>query len=94
MQETQETLVRSKSQEYPLEEEMAILAWKMPWREKPGWLKSMEVIKSQMQLSTHKFTKRHVLEYPLQYYLQTQMMQSLCGNYPRKCSVTGEDIKN
>ena len=56
MQETQETLVRSQSQEYPLEEEMAILAWKIPRREKSGGLKSMEAIKCQMQLSTYKFT--------------------------------------
>ena len=40
MQEMQETRVRSLGQEDPLEEEMAthsrILAWKIPWREKPS----------------------------------------------------------
>ena len=45
MQETQETQVRSLSQEDPLEEEMAthsgILARKIPWTEEPGGLQSM-----------------------------------------------------
>ena len=39
MQETQETLIQSLSQEDPLEKEMAthssMLAWKIPWREEP-----------------------------------------------------------
>ena len=41
----QETQVRSLGWEDPLEKEMAthfsILAWKIPWTEKPGRLKSM-----------------------------------------------------
>ena len=41
----QETQVRSLGQEDPLEEEMAthssILAWRIPWTEKPGGLQSM-----------------------------------------------------
>ena len=41
----QETLVRSLGREDPLEKEMAthssILAWKIPWTEKPGRLQSM-----------------------------------------------------
>ena len=41
----QETRVRILSQEDPLEKEMAIhssiLAWKIPWTEKPGGLWSM-----------------------------------------------------
>ena len=45
MQETQEMQVRSLGQEDPLEEGMAIhsnvLAWEIPWTEKPGGLKSM-----------------------------------------------------
>ena len=45
MQEVQETWDRSK--EDPLEEEMTtysnILAWKIPWTEKPGGLQSMDV---------------------------------------------------
>ena len=40
MQETQEMQVRSLGQEDPLEKEMvthtSILAWKIPWIEKPG----------------------------------------------------------
>ena len=40
VQETQETQVPSLGQEDPLEEEMAthfsILAWRIPWTEKPG----------------------------------------------------------
>ena len=45
MQEIQETQVRSLGGEDSLEEEMAthsnILAWKIPWTEEPGGLKSM-----------------------------------------------------
>ena len=41
----QETWVRSLAQEDPLEKGMAthfsILAWKIPWTEKPGGLQSM-----------------------------------------------------
>ena len=42
---TQETRVQSLGGEDPLEKEMAahssILAWKIPWMEKPGRLQSM-----------------------------------------------------
>ena len=41
----QETWIQSLSQEDPLEKEMAtyssILAWEIPWTEKPGGLQSM-----------------------------------------------------
>ena len=51
----QETWVQSLGQENPLEEEMAthfsILAWRIPWTEKPGGLQSMGSQKSQIQLS-------------------------------------------
>ena len=47
MQETQETYVRSLGREDPLEEGMAthpsILAWRIPWTEEPGALRSMEL---------------------------------------------------
>ena len=42
-----ETQVRSLGQEDPLEKKVAthssILAWEIPWTEKPGRLKSMEL---------------------------------------------------
>ena len=45
MQETQETQVRSLGREDPLEKKMAtrfsILAWRIPWTEKPGRLQSV-----------------------------------------------------
>ena len=45
MQVTQKTWVWSLGWEESLEKEMAIhssiLAWKIPWREDPGWLQSM-----------------------------------------------------
>jgi len=45
MQETQEMWVQSLGREDPLKEEMAtfssILAWEIPWTEKPGRLQSM-----------------------------------------------------
>ena len=44
--EMQETQVRSLSQKDPLEKEMethsSILAWKIPWAEKPGKLQSIK----------------------------------------------------
>ena len=47
MQEMPEMQVRSLGLEDPLEQEMAthssILAWKIPWTEKPGGLESMEL---------------------------------------------------
>ena len=45
IQETQETWIRPLSREGPLEEDMAthssILAWRIPWTEEPGGLKSI-----------------------------------------------------
>ena len=47
--------VQSLGQDNPLEKEMAthssILAWRIPWREEPGGLQSMESQKSQTRLS-------------------------------------------
>ena len=47
--------VRSLGREDPSEEEKAthssILAWEIPWTEKPGGLQSIELQKSQTQLS-------------------------------------------
>ena len=49
MQETQETQVRSLGREDPLEWEMtthsSLLAWEIPWTEKPGWIQSMKLQK-------------------------------------------------
>ena len=45
MQDVQETCIRSPGPEDPLEEEMAahssILAWKVPWTEKPEGFESL-----------------------------------------------------
>ena len=52
----QETQVQSLGQEDPLEKGMAthssILAWEIPWTEKPGRLKSVGLQKSESQLSS------------------------------------------
>ena len=57
MQEMQGTWVQSLSQEDLLEKKKAtcssILAWKIPWTEKPGGLQSMGSQQSQTQLNTH-----------------------------------------
>ena len=49
--EIRETWLRSLGWEDPLEEGMAtrssILAWRIPWTEKPGGLQSMKSMKSQ-----------------------------------------------
>ena len=51
----QETWVQSLGWDDPLEKEMAshscILAWEITWTEEPGRLQSMELQKSQTQLS-------------------------------------------
>ena len=51
----QETWVRFLNWEDPLEKEMAthsgIIAWEIPWTEKPGRLQSMGSLKSQTRLS-------------------------------------------
>ena len=54
-EETQETRIQSLGREDPLEEEMAahssILAWTVPWTEKPGGLHTVhEVTKSWKRL--------------------------------------------
>ena len=45
MQDTQEMLIQSLSQEDPFEKEIAahssMLAWKIPWTEESGWLQFM-----------------------------------------------------
>ena len=51
----QETQVRSLGREDPLEKAIAthssILAWRIPWTEKPGGLQSVGVTESWAQLS-------------------------------------------
>ena len=53
--EMQKTQIQSLGQEDPLEKEMAthssILAWRIPWTEKPGGLRATGSKKSQTQLS-------------------------------------------
>ena len=55
MQETEETQVQSVGREDSLENRMAthsiILAWKIPWTEKPGRLQSL-VLQSDMTEAT------------------------------------------
>ena len=63
----QETRVGSLGREEPLEKEMAthssILAWKIPWREEPGRLQSMESRRVRHLLSNFTFTFHfHALE--------------------------------
>jgi len=62
-----ETWVQSLGWEDPLEKEMAthssILAWSIPWTEKPGSLQPTGVTKSQTQLSNfahHKIVDSHM----------------------------------
>ena len=56
----QETQVQSLGRENPLEKEMAIhssiLAWRIPWMEKPGRLPVHGVAKSRTWLSDFTFT--------------------------------------
>ena len=56
----QETQVQSMGQENPLEKRMAthsrILAWRIPWVEKPGGLQSMELQRNGHDGATNTFT--------------------------------------
>ena len=58
MQEMQVMMVRSLSQEEPLEKEMAthssILAWEISWTEEPVRLQSLGSWKSQTRLNNNK----------------------------------------
>ena len=58
----QEMQVRSLGQEDPLEEDMAthssILAWRIPWTEEPGGLKSMGLRRVGYDLATKITTTR------------------------------------
>ena len=53
----QETQVRFRGREDPLEKEMAphssMLAWEIPWTEEPGGLQSMGPQKVRQDLATH-----------------------------------------
>ena len=57
----QESWVRSLGWEDALEKEMAtqssILAWEIPWRQKPGRLQSLTSQKSQLPLSTRGWNR-------------------------------------
>ena len=62
-----ETQVQSLGQEDPLEKEMGthsnILAWRIPWTEKPGRPQSMgsQKVKHDYATNTHIHTHRHTL---------------------------------
>ena len=75
----QETWVWSLGWEDPLEKEMAtyssILAWEIPWTEKPGVLQSTGSQTSQTQLSTDRIPKKSFfqkLNYQLSLCLQSE----------------------
>ena len=77
-----ETQVQSLDQEDLLEKEMAthssILAWKIPWTEKPGGLQVQGVAKSRTRLSD--FTSLHFSELYTNGVLQLQ--QTALGGTP------------
>ena len=58
----QEAWVRSLGQEDPLEKEMAthssMLAWKIPWTEKPGRLQSMGLVPTDVLCKESDTTER------------------------------------
>ena len=66
-QETQETQVRSLSQEDPLEKEMAthssILSWNIPWTEETGRLQSKgtQRVRHDWVTSTHAHEKLSII---------------------------------
>ena len=68
-----ETWVQSLGQEDPLEQGMAthssILAWKIPWTEKPGRLQSMGSQRVEYTCVTNSLSKRQHTYTPAFYYL-------------------------
>ena len=62
----QETRVQSLGQEDPVEEEMAtqssILAWEIPWTEKPGGVQSMGSQRVQHDLAIKQTTTKEMLQ--------------------------------
>ena len=87
MQKAQETRVRSLGREDPPEEEMAahssILAWKIPWTEKPGGLQSMGSYRvghdwATAHTRTHTHTHTHTHPHPHQCSL---LLQTSGGNH-------------
>ena len=74
MQETQETQVQSLGLEDPVEEEMAIhsiiLAWRIPWSEKPSRLQSIE-----LQGVGHDLAHIHILTNSFTVYTYIKSLQ-------------------
>ena len=74
MQQVQETQVRFLGQEDPLEEGMAThsstLAWRIPWTEKPGGIRSMgpQGVRHDSETEQHNTLYTHELSH----YPQTQ----------------------
>ena len=62
----QETRVQSLGQEDPVEEEMAtqsgILAWEIPWTEKPGGVQSMGSQRAQHDLAIKQTRTKEMLQ--------------------------------
>ena len=62
----QETRVQSLGQEDPLEEEMAthssILAWEIPWTEKPGGVQTVGLQRVQHDLAIKQTTTKEMLQ--------------------------------
>ena len=84
MQEMQETEVRSLPKKDPLEEEMAahssILAWKIPWIEKPGGQQSRGISKeSDMTLCARTHTHTHTHTHSMHFLLYLKGTQKGTG---------------
>ena len=81
VQEPQKVQVQSLDGEDPLEEEMAthpsILAWKIPGTEKPGWLQSKGLQKSQTWLNEHTFSSEKNLHHKYSKSSLTSLTQGL-----------------
>ena len=64
--------IQSLSQEDPLEEEMAtcssVLAWEIPWAEKPGGLQSMESQRLGHNSETNSYIYRYRYIYDSSFY--------------------------
>ena len=69
MQETQEMPVPSLRQEDPLEKEMAahssIIAWEIPFTEKPGGLQSLGLQRERQEGSTEHTKSRFLTKHPV-----------------------------
>ena len=93
MRKTQEMLVLSLGQEDPLEKGMAtlssILAWRIPWTEKPGGLQS----KGLRRVRHHRVTQHtHMAKRTISYAVKITAAKTLGGKDVHSQDASGKSL--